>query len=86
MRTIAARAINELFRTHMFQISISFHSGKVFTGYPHGSLSNINKKSPDVDCMEDISEAISVYGDGFKWSDLDRYPIGPINDMLGPGR
>ena len=84
MKTIAARTINELFRTHMFQISLSFHSGKVFTGYPYGSLSNVQKISPDNVCMEDISEAISVYGDGFTWSDVDRYPTGQINDMIGP--
>ena len=86
MRTIAARTINELFRTHMFQISLSFHAGMVFTGYPYGSLSNVHKTSPDANCMEDISEAISVYGDGFKWSNLDRYPTGQINDMYGPSR
>lgn len=34
MQSVAARAINEIFRDHMFQIALSFHSGDGAIGFP----------------------------------------------------
>jgi len=82
-KTITTRGINELFRTHMFQISLSYHAGKIAAGYPYGSINYLHKSPPDAEAMDQISEALSVYGGHFKWND-DRYPTGQINDLLGP--
>jgi len=82
-KTITARGINELFRTHMFQISLSYHAGKMAVGYPYGSLSYLHQSPPDYEAFDQITEALSVYGGHFKWNE-DRYPTGQINDLLGP--
>jgi len=82
-KTITTRGINELFRTHMFQISISYHAGKIAAAYPYGSMNYLHKSPPDVEAMDQITEALSVYGGHFTWND-DRYPTGQINDLLGP--
>jgi len=82
-KTITARGINELFRTHMFQISLSYHAGKLTAGYPWGSINYLHQSPPDYEAFDQIAEALSVYGGHFKWNDK-RYPTGQINDLLGP--
>jgi len=50
MQTIAARTINELFRDHIFQHSLTYHAGMVAIAYEWGAPSRNNPKgipSPD---------------------------------------
>lgn len=41
MKTITARILNELFRDHLFQLAVTFHSGTRIIGYEWGSFDHI---------------------------------------------
>lgn len=45
MQTIAARAVNELFLRHLFQLSITFHGGTRVLSYEWGSYDHIDKNT-----------------------------------------
>ena len=47
MQTIAGRTINEIFREHMFQISLTFHGGTEVVSYEWGAPTYNKKLSPD---------------------------------------
>jgi len=84
MQTIASRTISELFHEHLFQISLSFHSGTELIGYPWGNPSYLHKsKTPDERAMDEISEELSVFAG--PW-DSEYFPTGAINDIYGPHR
>ena len=42
MQTIAARALNELHREHLFQLALTFHGGMRAIGYEWGSPNHPN--------------------------------------------
>lgn len=61
MQSVAARTINEIFRDHMFQISLSFHSGADVIGFPWGSASwDQDMKSPDIRAQFELASAEEV--------------------------
>eukprot|EP00941_MAST-03F_sp_MAST-3F-sp1_P002802 g2802.t1 len=70
MRTTAARAINELFRRHMFQISLTFHSGDELLAYLYGSTlheikvggKTVSAESPDDVGQLQLVEHMSAFG------------------------
>uniref|UniRef100_A0A7S2E557 Peptidase M14 domain-containing protein n=1 Tax=Ditylum brightwellii TaxID=49249 RepID=A0A7S2E557_9STRA len=98
MSTIAARTINEIFRQHMFQSGISFHTSfdntknndkEVDEGvyYEWGASSYEGYSAPDEFSMREISEALSGYGGEVmemgQGGGRDSYPVvGPINNLL----
>ena len=50
MQSITARALNEVFRDHLFQIAITFHGGMQAIAYEWGSPNHMGKNkdtSPD---------------------------------------
>jgi hypothetical protein len=75
MQTIAARTINEIFREHIFQLALSFHSGGGGIGYSWGSPSWLEAISPDNRSQNQVAEAYSTVAGG--WS---RYKFGQITD------
>eukprot|EP00980_Cylindrotheca_fusiformis_P012589 scaffold3084_cov144-Cylindrotheca_fusiformis.AAC.37 len=56
MQTTAARAINEIFRDHMFQMAISFHSGIGAVGFPWRTGA---ESSPDKLIQLQVAQAYS---------------------------
>eukprot|EP00934_Nitzschia_sp_Nitz4_P005610 Nitzschia sp. Nitz4//scaffold51_size120721//27077//29260//NITZ4_003719-RA/size120721-processed-gene-0.113-mRNA-1//1//CDS//3329553838//5600//frame0 len=87
MQTIAARTLNEVFRDHMFQLSLTFHAGMEVVGYEWGAPTWYNKDDPDHDYMspddiaqEFIGAAYSRYGGG--WSKSKPYNYGTMNELV----
>jgi len=85
MKSVAARTINELFRSHLFQIAISFYSGNMAITRSWGSPTYLENSPPDDIVFDMISEGFSKVGGVFKWN-KDPYPVGMINEELGPRR
>jgi hypothetical protein len=68
MQTIAGRTLNEVFREHMFQLSLTFHAGVEVIGYEWGSPTwNVKWgiKSPDDTAQVGIAAAYSKYAGGW---------------------
>ena len=80
MQTIAARAINELVRGHMFQSGIVFHAGFEMIGYEWGANEYNGWRSPDDTSQSQIAEAQSRYGGG--WSASPPYIYGTMDQVI----
>ena len=85
MKTIAARTLNEVFREHMFQLSLTFHGGMEVIGYEWGapSYERLNT-SPDDAVQGQVAAAYSRFGGG--WSGSSPYRYGPMNTFVYPVR
>jgi len=83
MKTIAGRTINEIFRNHMFQLSLTFHGGMEAIGYEWGAPSYKNFKSPDHFSQVDIASAYSRYAGKASGR---TYPYGEMNPLVYPVR
>jgi len=84
MQTIAGRVINEVFRDHVFQLAISFHSGHNAIAYEWGGPSFLKKLSPDNKVQQQIASGYSAFG-GID-SSSNYYQTGTINDIIEPKR
>ena len=86
MQTIAARSINELFREHIFQVSITFHGGMEIIAYEWGSTNHPRQGdgdySPDHTVQADISGALSAYAGSF--SSTQAYDFDKMNRKVYP--
>jgi hypothetical protein len=80
MQTIAARTLNEVFRDHLFQLSLTFHGGMEVVGYEWGAPSWDGYESPDDTAQSAIATAYSRYGGG--WSTSKPYDHGSMNDLV----
>ncbi|HLF06532.1 MAG TPA: Ig-like domain-containing protein, partial [Thermoplasmata archaeon] len=78
MQTWTARGVNELWRDHMFQRSVTFHAGTVVIGYEWGSTNhNTNPwESPDDQSQAAFGKYMSKYAGPFGGT----YPYGRQND------
>ena len=79
-QTIAGRTLNEIFREHMFQLSLTFHGGMEVIGYEWGAPSWLNHFSPDDEAQNQIAAAYSRFGGG--WSTSKPYQYGTMNDLV----
>eukprot|EP00931_Biecheleriopsis_adriatica_P062797 TRINITY_DN37931_c0_g1_i1.p1 TRINITY_DN37931_c0_g1~~TRINITY_DN37931_c0_g1_i1.p1 ORF type:complete len:712 (+),score=113.93 TRINITY_DN37931_c0_g1_i1:97-2232(+) len=87
MQTQTGRAVNELFRQHLFQYMITFHGGMRALTYEWGSKNHmVSRKSteaPDNAAFAEVGRAIrDAAGKDLRqrwW-----YPLGPINDLVYP--
>ena len=80
MRTTAGRALNHLFREHLFQMAITFHGGMRAISYEWGSP-NHKKYSPDDGALLPLGQRMQQYASG------DYYPsgnVGPMNSAVYP--
>lgn len=85
MRTIAARALNELWREHLFQLSITFHGGMRAIAYEWGTLSNrFSRISPDDAAQIQIGAGLSDFAGKFREGKY--YPHNRLNDIVYPVR
>jgi hypothetical protein len=80
MQTIAGRSINELFRSHLFSIGLTFHGGMEVIGYEWGAPTYLNKDAPDALAQNTIASAYSRYANGFKGH--VPYDFGTMNDKV----
>jgi len=83
MRSVAARVVNEIFRDHMFQLSLTFHAGMEAVGYEWGAPS-YEAVSPDNAAQRAIASAYSYHGGAFSGSPA--YPYGIMNKLVYPVR
>ena len=80
MQTIAGRSINELWRSHLFQIGLTFHGGMEVIGYEWGAPTYLNYNAPDALAQEQIANAYSRYSNGFHGHSA--YDYGTMNDKV----
>lgn len=80
MRTITARALNELFREHMFQAGVVFHGGMEVIAYQWGNFAYQNYPSPD-DISQSHLAAVHSYWAG-SFPGTDPYPYGRIDQTV----
>lgn len=91
MKTMTARAVNELWIRHAFQLAVTFHGGMRAVSYEWGSTNHYasgsgwgggttSEKSPDHEAQWYLGLAMSKYGGAF--SDQQYYPHGPMNDIV----
>jgi hypothetical protein len=81
MQTIAGRTINELFRSHLFQMSLTFHAGTEVVAYEWGAYPYKNF-SPDDTAQRDIANSYSHYAGDFDGTPL--YRTGTMNELVYP--
>jgi len=87
MTTQTARAVNELFRRHLFQFMITFHGGMRALTYEWGSPNHRkggwSTESPDDIAFSQVGQQIQVAA-GRDHQGNHFYPLGRINDMVYP--
>tara|TARA_B100000524_G_scaffold56604_3_gene26337 strand:- start:1034 stop:2263 length:1230 start_codon:yes stop_codon:yes gene_type:complete len=87
MQTVTARVVNELYRSYLLQLTITFHGGMQAIGYNWGAFPYYSGKphrSPDDNSMRTISEAMSRFAGTGNVRGNRRYPTGPMNDAVYP--
>ncbi|KAL7550803.1 hypothetical protein ACHAWF_014767 [Thalassiosira exigua] len=80
MQTIAGRSINELFRSHLFPIGLTFHGGMEVIGYEWGAPTYLSNEAPDARAQDAIAGAYSRYAGGFEGHQA--YDYGTMNDKV----
>ncbi|CAE7246016.1 CPD, partial [Symbiodinium pilosum] len=87
MQTQTARAVNELFRRHLFQFSITFHGGMRALTYEWGSRNHLARmkstESPDEAAFTQVGQSIQAAA-GKTARSRWFYPLGRINDLVYP--
>lgn len=86
MKSVAARCINEIFRRHMFQLSITFHSGQSSITYEWGAPSYKHNLSPDDEAQKQLVGGYVKYGGDLKKLGVPVYESGTMNDVVYPVR
>ncbi|KAG3146149.1 hypothetical protein PI126_g13445 [Phytophthora idaei] len=86
MVTTAARALNELWRDHLFQLGITFHAGTECITYEWGAKNHVKEsgksdKSPGNQSQQQLSRIMSRFGDKFE-ENGQYYPDGTMNDIV----
>jgi len=80
MQTVAGRSINELFRSHLFPVGLTFHGGMEVIAYEWGAPTYLDNDAPDAIAQNDIAGAYSRYAGGF--SGHVAYDFGTMNDKV----
>eukprot|EP00040_Diaphanoeca_grandis_P033836 m.208099 g.208099 ORF g.208099 m.208099 type:complete len:570 (-) comp33001_c6_seq4:16-1725(-) len=80
MKTTAARAINEMYREHLFQLALTFHGGMRAIAYEWGSPNHPRGRdiSPDHGGMAPLGDLMKQY------ASRNYYPEGPMNSIVYP--
>ncbi|KAF0700756.1 Aste57867_8709 [Aphanomyces stellatus] len=85
MEAMTSRAINEIWRDHMFQLAITFHGGMRCVTYEWGSPNHMiggtrSERSPDDTSQVLLGSALSQFAGTF--ADGSYYPTGTMNDVV----
>jgi len=80
MRTTAGRAINEIYREHIFPLALTFHGGMVAIAYEWGSPNHPSPsdESPDDTGMKQLGAMLKNYASG------SHYTAGRMNSIVYP--
>jgi hypothetical protein len=85
MESVAARAVNEVWREHLFQLSLTYHGGMQSIAFEWGTVSNLHSDvSPDDTAQLVLGSAMSAFAGAFNAE--GRYPHGRLNDQVYPVR
>mmetsp|Transcript_24976 Transcript_24976/g.29433 ORF Transcript_24976/g.29433 Transcript_24976/m.29433 type:complete len:742 (+) Transcript_24976:134-2359(+) len=84
MQTIAGRSINEVFRDHIFQLSLTFHAGMEVIAYEWGAPTYSDSLSPDHAAQKEISAGYSRFAG--KFGRTPPYLTGTMNEEVYPVR
>ncbi|CAM9152667.1 unnamed protein product, partial [Discosporangium mesarthrocarpum] len=95
MSTITARAVNEVWREHVFQLAVTFHGGMVAIAYEWGSENHPHKKdshgkwqdvSPDHAAQVDLTAGLSAFAGEFRVNGrrYAPYPSERMNKIVYP--
>ncbi|CAM9676449.1 unnamed protein product, partial [Phaeothamnion confervicola] len=95
MTTITARAVNEVWREHIFQLAVTFHGGMVAIAYEWGANNHPHRKnnngdwldiSPDNSAQVAVGSGLSAYAGAFSVSGTEfaPYPADRMNDIVYP--
>eukprot|EP00948_MAST-09A_sp_MAST-9A-sp1_P000994 g994.t1 len=83
MQSTAARAVNELFREHAFQLAITFHAGMSSISYPWGTESFSSAYDcPDKVASREFVNAMATYAGHFPG--IPWYQFGPLTPIVYP--
>lgn len=86
MVAIASRIVNEVFRSHMFQLAVTFHGGMEAIAMLWGTVSRRSAskhKSPDDTGVMQLAQGLSDYS-GPALAHSAPYPVGRMNDLVYP--
>lgn len=87
MQTVAARALNELFRVHLFRILITLHGGTNVIGYEWGDTHHCTgpmcKPAPDTKIMRALGERMADMA-GPAGTYEGAYPVGDMGKLVYP--
>jgi len=76
MVTATARAINEVWQEHLFQLALTFHGGQQAIGFEWGSVVRENNfVSPDDSSQRALAQTMSQYAGAFQGLS---YPYAPM--------
>ncbi|GMH90771.1 hypothetical protein TrVE_jg6008 [Triparma verrucosa] len=83
-RTVTGRHINEIFKNHLIQLSITFHGGMTAIAYEWGSPGHNVKGtvSPDNLAQKELTRGMSDYAGTFKGE--VKYPYNSMNRIVYP--
>lgn len=87
MQTIAARAVNELYRSHLLQLVLTFHGGMQALGYNWGAFPYLRKehrRSPDDASQRQVAGAVSRFAGSGGLRGGKPYPYAPMSDLVYP--
>lgn len=87
LQTVAARAINELFRTHLFRALLTFHGGTNVIGFEWGDTVHCVGRdcnpAPDMKIMEALGRRMSETA-GPAGTHEREYPVGDMGGLVYP--
>lgn len=91
MMAITSRAVNEVWRDHIFQLALTFHAGMRAIAYEWGSPNHYktdgigrqraSELSPDDLAQKKVTQALSEYGGRFQ-KGKTLYPTGTMNELV----
>jgi len=88
MRTVAARALNELFTANIFRLALTFHGGTNVLGYEWGDYSHCEKDgnceaAPDHAAMDLLARRMQAYA-GPAGEYEKEYKVGDMGSTVYP--
>ena len=83
MATATGRAVNEVWREHLFQLAITYHGGMEAIAYEWGAWNHMghNSVSPDDSSQSTLATVMADAAGKFK---SHRYPVGRMNPLVYP--
>ncbi|KDO18139.1 hypothetical protein SPRG_16465 [Saprolegnia parasitica CBS 223.65] len=84
MEAMTSRAVNEVWRDHLFQLAMTFHGGMRCVTYEWGSPNHMtsgrSERSPDDTSQVQLGDALARFAGPFP--DGTYYPTGTMNDVV----